>query len=144
MNEYREQKNWFGRNWKWAVPSLGCLTIIIVIIALAATMVTKVTGLFKDSVPYTVGMETLLKNELVVEKLGEPIEPNGMFKGNIHYSNDEGSADIQVPVKGPKGEATLLVIAEMKDDVWTYQTMEVTFNDSDVIINLLETNNFIE
>ncbi len=144
MNEYREQKNWFGRNWKWAVPSLGCLTIIIVIIALAATMVTKVTGLFKDSAPYAVGMETLLKNELVIEKLGEPIEAKGMFQGNIVYSNDDGSADIKIPVKGPKGEATLLVIAEMKNDVWTYQTMEVTFNDSDVIINLLETNNFIE
>lgn len=139
MEENTEQKNWFGRNWKWAIPSIGCLTIIIAFALLFGTMVTKVTDMFQDSVPYTVAMESMQQNTLVIEQLGEPIEPDGMFQGNINYENNNGTADLKIPVKGPKGEATLLVIAKKKNDVWTYQTMKVSFEDSDEIIDLLET-----
>ena len=139
MEENTEQKNWFGRNWKWAVPSIGCLTIIITFILLFGSMVTKVTDMFQDSVPYTVAMESIQQNILVIEQLGEPIEPNGMFQGNINYENDNGTADLKIPIKGPKGEATLLVIATKSIDVWTYQTMRVSFEDSDETIDLLET-----
>ena len=144
MDENREQKNWFDRNRKWAIPSMGCLTLIIVTIIFASTMVTNLTGFFKDSVPYEVGMENLIKNKLVIEALGEPIEANGMFQGNIRYNDEEGNADLKVPVKGPKGEATLLIIAVMNDDVWTYKTMEVSFKDTDKTIDLLETMKIIE
>ncbi len=137
MEEQIQQKNWFGRNWKWAVPSFGCLGIIIFAFFLAGTMITKVTGLFKDSIPYAEGMSALKSNELVIEILGEPIEPNGMFQGNIRYSNDGGNADIKVPVKGPKGEATLLVIGEKIDGEWNYRLMEVIINESQEKINLL-------
>ncbi len=139
MEENKEHKNWFGRNWKWAVPTMGCLTIIVGIVFLFSAMVYKVTDMFKDSEPYSVGMEILKNNELVIENLGEPIETNGMFQGNINYVNDDGTADLKIPVKGPKGEATLLIIAEMKDDVWTYQTMKVSFEDSDESIDLIDT-----
>jgi len=139
MEENIEQKNWFGRNWKWAVPSIGCLTIIIAFVLLFGAMVSKVTGMFQDSVPYSVAMESMQQNTQVIEQIGEPIEPNGMFQGNINYENNNGTADLKIPVKGPKGEATLLVIAEKNDDVWTYQTMKVSFEDTDETIDLLET-----
>ena len=144
MDENREQKNWFGRNRKWTIPSMGCLTLIIITIIFASTMVTKLTGVFKDTVPYSVGMENLIKNELVIKALGEPIEANGMFQGNIRYNDDEGNADLMVPVRGPKGEATLLIIAVKNDDVWTYNTMEVTISDTNEKIDLLKTMKIIE
>jgi len=137
MTEDAFKKNWFGRNWKWAVPTFGCLPIIIAIVLLFTAMVSKVTTMFKDSVPYTVGMENLMANELVIKKLGEPIEPNGMFQGSINYENGNGTADLKIPVKGPKGEADLLVIAEKNGDIWTYQVMKVIFEVSDKTIDLL-------
>jgi len=139
MEENTEHKNWFGRNWKWAIPSIGCLTIIIVFVMLFGAMVSKVTDMFQDSVPYTVAMESMQQNILVIAQLGEPIEPNGMFQGNINYEDNNGTADLKIPIKGPKGEATLLVIAEKNDDVWTYQTMKVSFEDSDETVDLLDT-----
>ncbi|MFT4699310.1 MAG: hypothetical protein ACI9SJ_002476 [Flavobacteriaceae bacterium] len=33
-----QRKNWFGRNWKWAVPTFGCLTIIILSIVFALAL----------------------------------------------------------------------------------------------------------
>jgi hypothetical protein len=138
MEVNKQQKNWFGRNWKWAIPSLGCLIIIVFAIFLAGAMVVKVTDLFKESVPYTDGMAALKNNEFVIEEIGEPIEPSGMFQGNVSYSDDGGNADIKVPVKGPKGEATLLVIGEKVNGKWVYLKMEVTLSDTDKKIDLLK------
>ena len=138
MDLEHDNRNWFQKNWKWAIPSLGCLSVIVAFIMLFGAMVGKVTDMFKDSVPYSVGMETLQKNELVINKLGEPIEPDGMFQGNINYEDDLGTADLKIPVKGPKGEASLMIIAEKNGENWTYQTMEVSFKDSNEKINLLE------
>lgn len=137
MEDDNKQKSWFGRNWKWAVPTLGCLPIIIAFILLFTAMVSKVTDMFKGSEPYETGMTTLLQNELVIKKLGEPIEPNGMFQGNINYENDQGTADLKIPVKGPKGKANLLVLAEKNGDIWTYQTLKVIFKNEDETIDLL-------
>jgi len=140
--EEHQQKNWFGRNWKWAVPSIGCLSLIIITVIFASTMVMKLTGLFKDSEPYQTGMETLTKNELVIEILGEPIETNGNIEGKVSYNNEDGNVDLKVPVKGPKGEATLIVIAEKKDGEWVYHIMEVSINDTNEKIDLLDKDEF--
>jgi hypothetical protein len=86
-------------------------------------------------------MSSINNNEYVIEKLGQPIEADGMFQGNINYENNNASADIKVPVKGPKGEGTVTVIAEKENDVWSYQLMQVEINDTDEVINLLNENN---
>jgi len=148
MEEDKKEKKWFGRNWKWSLPAFGCLSIIVGTIVtfflLYGAIETKVTDMFKDSVPYTIAMENLQKNDIVIEKLGEPIEPNGMIQGNINYEDDLGTADLKIPVKGPKGEADLLVIAEKNDENWTYKTMKVTFEDTKETFDLLDTNKFKE
>jgi len=131
------RKNWFGRNWKWAVPTGGCLFIIILIVGFAGTLFFGLTKMFKESQPYEDSMATLLKNELVIEKLGEPIEENGMINGNFSFENSDGFADIKVPVKGPKGEAILHVTGTKKNDVWTYEVMTVTIKDTNEEIDLL-------
>jgi len=141
MEEEIKEKNWFGRNWKWSLPAFGCLSIIIATIVtfilLFGAMETKITEMFIDSEPYVVGMENLKQNELVIDKLGDPIKPNGTLEGNINYENDQGTADLKIPLKGPKGEASLLIIAEKNGEIWTYQTMKVTFEESNDIIDLL-------
>ncbi len=137
MEHLNHKKNWFGRNWKWAIPSAGCLTLIVITAIFASTMVMKLTGLYKDSVPYNEGIETLKNNELVIELLGEPIEIISGIEGKIHYSNDDGNVDLKIPVKGPKGEAVLLIIAEKNKGKWSYHTMKVTISESMEKINLL-------
>ncbi len=144
MDENNPTRGWWSANWKWALPSIGCLSIIVVFVLLFGAMVTKVTGMFKDTVPYQHAMELVEVHPDVIAILGEPIETNGMFQGNINFSNDEGTADLKIPIKGPNGEATILVIAEKKGEKWTYETLEVRFEDTEEKINLLTTSNGVE
>lgn len=136
-----QRKNWFSRNWKWALPTFGCLTFIVLSIIFVFALYSSVSTLFKDSEPYEMAMSSINNNEYVIEKLGQPIEANGMFQGNINYENNDASADIQVPVKGSKGKGILTVIAEKQNDVWTYQLLQVEIDDTNEVINLLDENN---
>jgi hypothetical protein len=138
MEEYQEHKGWFARNWKWVVPSGGCLLIIIFIIAFAGSLFFGLSSVMSDSQAYKDSMEAVQSNEEVIAILGEPIENNGIHGGNFSYKNGVSSAEFSIPIKGPKGEATIFVIGSGVDEDWNYETMEVHIEGSNKIIHLLE------
>ncbi|NNC95170.1 MAG: hypothetical protein HKN92_06365 [Chitinophagales bacterium] len=144
MEEPIKGKSWFNRNWKWVVPTGGCLLVIILIVAFAGSLIWGVTSLMSDSQAYQDAMTEARNNSQVVQVLGEPIETNGMSGGSINYSNGYGTAELTIPIKGPNGEATILVEGSGADENWTYQKMEVSISDSDQVIDLLEDGPLIE
>jgi hypothetical protein len=137
MEDTTHHKNWFGRNWKWAVPTGGCLLIIILFLVFAGTLFMGVTSIFTDSEPYKEAVANAQTNELVIQVLGEPIETAGMIKGGINYNNGEGHTSLDIPIKGPNGSATLRVVADKYTEVWEYQIMEVIIKETGEIIPLL-------
>ena len=138
MNEITEEKSWWSRNWKWAVPTGGCLFIIIAFVVFAGTMMVGLSSLFENSAAHTESLERAAANKEVVAVLGEPIETNGMPQGNVNNINGLKTAFLNIPIKGPNGEAIVKVEGEGKGDNWTYQVMTVTINESNLVIDLLD------
>jgi len=138
MEEIEERKGWFGRNWKWAVPTGGCLLIIILLVVFAGSLFFGITSMMTDSQAHQDSMEAAQNNEALIELLGEPIEVNGTNRGSLNIHNGIKSADLSIPIKGPNGEATIYVVGEGINDHWTYQTMEVHIDGSREIIDLME------
>ncbi|MFT5892887.1 MAG: hypothetical protein ACI9Y7_003002 [Dokdonia sp.] len=137
QNELIEKKSWWKRNWKWVVPTGGCLTLIILFIAFIVTVVFGATKMMRGSEPYQDSVVKAQNNEQVIELLGEPIETDGFMQGSINYSNDGGDADIRIPIKGPNGEGTIYVVGEKRNDVWTYSEQEVRIDKNNEVIDLL-------
>lgn len=133
-------QSWWKRNWKWAVPVGGCLTIIVLCIALAGSIVFGVSKMFSGSEPYATALEKTLSNEQVIELLGEPIETDGLMQGSINYKNDDAEADFSIPIKGPKGNGKIYIVGTKHNDVWSYSEMEVRIYKNNEIINLLDEN----
>lgn len=138
MEENTVPKSWWSRNWKWAVPVGGCLTMIILLIAFAGTLFVGITSIMKDSAAFNDALKKVKDNPELIEILGEPIEENGMTSGGINYDNGLKTAKLTIPIKGPKGEATIHVEGEGVGDTWTYQVMKVFVTDSNTVIDLLE------
>lgn len=138
MNETIPQKSWWKRNWKWVVPTGGCLTLLIISGIFLATIFFGVTKMFKSATPYQEALTMAKSDTRVIQILGEPIETNGMAGGELKYTNDKGSADLSIPIKGPKGEATIFVLGEKPEDIWEYVKLEVHMNENDQVINLLD------
>ena len=143
MNETIPQKSWFSRNWGWVVPLGGCLTIIILFFVFLGSVIFGVNELISSSTPTTDAIAKVNEDEYVISILGEPIETDGMMNGSISFENDTGSADISLPIKGPKGTAQLFVVGNKNDDTWSYTEMYVIIDATDEQIDLLgfENNN---
>ncbi len=138
--EAQIQQSWFKRNWKWFVPTLGCGTIIILFVVLAITVVSGVSNLFTNSEPSQYAFDLASKNERVIEVIGVPIEKDGIAKGNFQFSDSDGSAiDMQIPIKGPKGSATLVVVGnKYEGEDWSYSELHIIVSDSQEKIELKE------
>ncbi|WP_299113862.1 cytochrome c oxidase assembly factor Coa1 family protein [uncultured Winogradskyella sp.] len=136
MEEYRK-KSWFSRNWGWVLGG-GCLTIIVLLVVFVGSIFFGVTKMFTSSTPYKYAMEQATTNENIIALIGEPIEKDGMLQGNISLNGDDGEADFKIPIKGPKGEARIVVVAKKDYGKWVYEKLYVQIKDSQKQINLME------
>lgn len=135
-DDYQPKRNWWDRNWKWFVPT-GCLSLIVLFGLFIAAIFFGVTAMMKESDAYKESITAVQNNKTVIEKLGKPIETDGMVSGSIHTSNQSGNCDLQIPIKGPKGKGTLFVIAT-KRGKWNYEQMSVYIEKTDEEIDLLQ------
>jgi hypothetical protein len=129
--------SWFGRNWKWAVP-VGCFSVIALFVAFIAGIVLVVFGFIRSSEVYQYALERALTNQGVIEALGEPVEPGWYVTGSIDVEAGGGSADISIPIAGPRGDATVLVVATRRAGRWEYDVLEVEVEGDSERIDLRE------
>ncbi|MBF4516368.1 cytochrome c oxidase assembly factor 1 family protein [Flavobacterium sp. ANB] len=135
-DDYQPKKSWWDRNWKWFVPT-GCLSLLVLFGLFIAGIFFGVTSMMTESDAYKGALTEVKNNKEVKEKLGSPIEGDGMVSGSINMSNDTGNCDLQIPIKGPKGKATLFVVA-VKKGKWKYNELSVYIDATDDEIDLLE------
>ncbi|GAA4116312.1 hypothetical protein GCM10022393_16880 [Aquimarina addita] len=131
------KKSWFSRNWPWAVPLGGCLTLIVVLVILFGAMIFGVSKVFTGTVPYQEGVEMAKQDEYLQKVLGEPIEADGMMSGEISTSNGSGIVDISIPIKGPDGEATIYITGTKENDKWTYSKVDAVIKETNESVDLL-------
>ncbi|WP_394773216.1 cytochrome c oxidase assembly factor Coa1 family protein [Flavobacterium sp.] len=131
------RKSWWERNWKWFVPT-GCVSILLIFVLFIGGIFFGVTSMMTNSDAYKGAMNQAQHNKLVIEKLGSPIEDDGMTSGSIHTTNDDGgNCNLQIPIKGPKGKGTLFVVAE-KRGTWKYSEITVFIKATKEEIDLLK------
>ena len=133
-----KQKSWFGRNWPWVIPVGGCLTVILLFVFGVGAAIFGVSKALKNSTPYAYAIELASDHPEVAAALGENIESDGMFKGDISLKNNNGHADLKIPIKGEKGKGTIVLKGDKFDGVWTYETLYIVIKDTQEEINLLD------
>lgn len=130
-NELLPQPSWWKRNWKWALPVGGCLTLIIGAIILFTSIYFGVTNIMEDSQPYEYAFELINQDEELLDILGSPIEKDGMVQGNINWKNGTKSAKMTIPVAGTKATGKLYINASGKDDDWIYHEIRVEVDEQE-------------
>jgi len=135
-NYTKVKKNWWDRNWKWFVPT-GCLSLLVLFGLFIAGIFFGVTSMMKESDAYKGAMTEVQHNKEVIEKLGSPIESEGMTSGSINVSGEKGNCDMQIPIKGSKGTGVLFVVAEKRGD-WKYNELSVYIQATKEEIDLLK------
>jgi len=92
-----------------------------------------VLAAIKSSEPYQTALQRVQASEEVKEAIGEPIQPDFVVQGKVDVQNDNGSADVTFPVRGPKGSAQVHVSGVRVGGAWSYDDISVTLGDGTVI-----------
>ena len=129
-------QNWFARNWKWALPA-GCLSLVCVIAAIVGVVFLIVMSAIKHSEVYTEAVGRARASAAVRQVLGQPLEEGLLVWGRIRVQTGTGTANLSIPLSGPKGRATLFVHATKTDTKWSFSQLVLTVKDTHERVNLL-------
>ena len=137
-------KGWWGRNWKWFVP-VGCLGILICVVALVAVCAGIGYTMITSSTPYQAAVSAAKSDSRVIAALGSPMKQGLLFSGNIKEKTDwslaggntsSGWAEFHIQIHGPKGKGKLHVVGLEANGKWTYQTLTIEIEATKEIIDL--------
>jgi hypothetical protein len=111
---------WFKRSWKWVVP-VGAAVLAACFLGFLA----GIAYVIKQCDAYKVAVHRSTAAPGVVAQLGEPIREGWFLSGNVQLTNDDGVANLAIPLKGPKGSATVYVYATKKAGQWHFRQVIV-------------------
>ena len=132
------QKSWWGRNWKWFVPT-GCLGLALLLAGFVALLVVVIFGAMKSSDVYKDAVAKAGANPAVIDALGSPIKEGMFLSGNTNVNGASGEANLAIPISGPKGKGTIYVAATKSAGQWTYATLAVEVEKTHERIDLIRT-----
>jgi len=119
------------------VPS-GCLGMLLLLGAFIFFIVTIVFGAMKSSDAYKSALARAKADPRVVNALGSPITDGFFVSGNTNVSGSSGSADMTIPISGPKGKGTIYFVASKFMGKWTFSKMVVEIAQTGQRIDLVE------
>ena len=129
--------NWFARNWKWVV-ALGVLGGVLLLTAFVGGILFIVETSIQHSGFYTEALARTRANPQVIEKIGQPLQAGWFATGSLNSSGSSGSADVTIPISGPKGKGTIYVVAKKSAGEWKFETLQVEVAGEGQRIDLLK------
>jgi TonB family protein len=123
-----QQKGCLGRNWKWMLP-VGCFGLILGAVALAGGIFFVAMSAMKSSDVYQGALKVAQTHPAAIERLGEPVKDGGTG----------GSANLEIPVSGPKKSGTLHVRAVSPEGSWMYERLDLSVEGGETV-SLLDRN----
>jgi hypothetical protein len=132
-----QKQSWLGRNWKWVLP-VGCVSLLGLIAVFVAGIILVVFGFMKSSDVYQEALAAASSSPSVIDVLGEPIEAGWYMTGTIRVSGASGTADITIPISGPRGTGTIFAAGTKRAGQWSYEVLEVEVDGLSERIDLLE------
>jgi hypothetical protein len=130
------RRGWWGRNWFWVVP-VGCLVPLVCCCGGPALIGVGVMSGLKQSDPYKDAVARAKQSQAVQDALGTPLQEGWLVQGNLNVSDGSGTADLTIPLSGPKGSGSLHVVGTRAANQWTYSTMAVDVPGSGAHLDLL-------
>jgi hypothetical protein len=129
--------DWLSRNWKWVVP-VGLLSILLLMAAFVGSIFLILETSFQHSDCYQQALARARSSPQVLETIGQPLVSGWLTSGSVNISGPSGSADISIPISGPKGRGTIYVVAKKTAGEWSFQRLEVAAEGNANRIDLLK------
>ena len=117
------------KHWKRHLAIAGCfagILVVVVSLSLGDSDVSKMAVAAAESSP------------VVKQRLGDPIKRGFFMSGSIEIDVSSGHADIEIPISGARGKATIHAVAKKSAGIWKFETLDVAFDEASPRVSLLQ------
>ncbi len=128
-------RSWWSRNWKWFVPTIIGVPILLCG-GLCAGFFYFVFNALQNSPPVIAAVQAAQSSPGAIAALGSPIEAGAMVQGNVQINNNTGTVDVMIPVSGPSGTGTISVKGSMRNGQWSYSEITLLPDNGSGAIDL--------
>lgn len=105
----------------------GCATLALMVVILIAGIFYFVFSSVRKTEPFQLTLLAAQSSPEIRTQLGEPITLGFLFSGSVNWHNGSGTADVQIPLNGPKGSITIHTIGTQSPGApWNFSKMEST------------------
>lgn len=142
-NELIVEKSWWGKNWKWFLPTLTLIFSLLFWFILSLSIDgngTDIAQAYYDNSLYEKAIEKAKTNQRVLKVIGEiePIDKLAILEGNAIYSNNNNSVELSVRVKGSKGKGKMDISADKNGAEWKYKKISIRIKEPKEKIQILK------
>ena len=130
------QRRWLDRHPMWKIP-LGCLTLFLLLAVFFAVLFTVIMTSFRSSDVYKQAMARASASPEVRAEIGKPILAARLISGHLNVSGSTGSADLSIPISGPRGKGVIRAVASKSEGVWHFTVLQVNVEGHAESIDLL-------
>jgi len=118
-----------GKHWKrWLVIAACFAVILFVVVSLT----------LGDSDVSKMAVAAAQSNPVVKQRLGKPIKRGFLTSGSIEFNGSSGHADLEIPISGPSGKATVYAVAKKSAGIWKFETLDVAFDEASPRVSLMQ------
>jgi hypothetical protein len=116
-------------NW-WLIGCGGCLGLLLIGALGFGALFFGVMKVIKSSDPYKIAVDGAIRSPEVQAELGTPITTGWMIQGSVNSNISNGvtneTANLTIPLKGPKASGSLHYAAARTGDKWDVSDYSVT------------------
>jgi hypothetical protein len=91
-----------------------------------------VEKMFHSSDAYKMALSRAQTSPCIIDKLGSPLVAKWMTSGNLSENGSGGSADFEIPLRGPLGEGELDVSATKNAGSWTITSLSLIHDQGQI------------
>ena len=103
-----------------------------------AAIVLIVFGAIKSTDVYKTAVARAKADQRVTAALGTPVHEAWYLAGNTQVSGGSGTADLSIPISGPKGKGTIYAVATKSAGQWEFSKLVVKIDNAADSIDLTE------
>jgi hypothetical protein len=128
------KNSWFAQHW-----ALSGIVALVGACALAGIFLAFIFSLLRNSDAAQLALHQAESNPIVERSIGAPLKTGWIVSGSVNVHGPGGSAELAIPVIGPKGKGTLYTTAIRRQSQWQTTSLAFAKDGESTAQNLLAT-----
>ena len=120
---------WLSKHWKRNLAIVGGFAAVLMVVLFV---------ILGDSDVSRMAIAAAESNPVVKQRLGAGIKRGFFTSGSIEIDGPSGHADLEIPISGPRGKATIYAVAKKSAGIWKFEALDVAFDEASPRVSLLQ------